>query len=160
MLKGKFTQDEWNLVSNSFEIVFDLVANVDGKIDKKEVEYLKQYHLMSDKLESELAKEIMNNFEFDETKNNHFNLSNSKTKLSKIGHIVDYSLEHHDAFIFKHTLISFAYYIASATRSFFSHSISEEEEEIINVVGFALEVSYREMKLSGEINKYLKHLSI
>lgn len=153
-----FNDYELALVRNSFPIIFELIATSDTKIDRKEKTAYNQFLSNIRKLNSPLINEIIvddiTNIE-DLNNNNNKELKNS---LRQLNEILDLKLEREEQVEFKKILIAFGYYIAQSSGSLFDHKFSDDEEDILNEIGYILNISVRDLFLSGEIEKILNKL--
>lgn len=151
-------KEEFDLITLSFEFVFDHIANTDNKADKKEENAFTTFITKTKNLESNLAKEILMNYDVSQMREKSKNGKSNKVNLKEIGNILDDKFNHEDAVEFKKTLIVFGYFIANSSGSFFDHKVSHDEEDSLNEVGFALGISVSDVVKSGELNNLLEKL--
>ena len=158
-LSELFTVDEQNLLRLSFEFVFNHIADVDSNIDKREVLAFDNFVAKYKKFDSVIGKEILKDYNIDVMNQNYSeqNLSN-QAGLRKISELLDIKVDRDTAVDFKKLLIAFGFSISNSSGSLFDHKVSHDEEDALNEVGFALNISVRDMFMTGEIQKlFLEH---
>jgi len=156
--KVLFNDKELELIRNSFPIIFELIAESDTKIDKKEKNAYNEFLSNIRKLNSPIINEIFfNDITNAEVLNNNNN-KELKNSLRLLNEILDLKLEREEQIEFKKILIAFGYYIAQSSGSLFDHKFSDDEEDILNEIGYILNISVRDLFLSGEIEKILNKL--
>jgi len=156
--KVLFNDKELELIRNSFTIIFELIAESDTKIDKKEKNAYNEFLSNIRKLNSPIINDIFfNDITNAEVLNNNNN-KELKNSLRLLNEILDLKLEREEQIEFKKILIAFGYYIAQSSGSLFDHKFSDDEEDILNEIGYILNISVRDLFLSGEIEKILNKL--
>ena len=157
-LRELFKDDEWKSLKLCFAWAFDYVADVDGKVDKKEIKAFENFLGKSQLLQSILAKEVLieiSDFEtFDSMRKNES--KKDKEGLKEVAVLLDKKLDRKDIIEFKKTVIAMAYSVANASGSLFDHKISDDEEDAIKEIGFALGIPVKDMINSGEIQEVLE----
>lgn len=158
MISEIFSNEEIDLIKSSFEYVFNHIAGVDDKIDKKENAAYFTFVQNAKNLESNLAKEILTNFDIEliRSKTNH--KKSNRENLKQIAKLIENRLEREEAVEFKKTLIAFGYYIASASGSFFDHKVSHDEDDALNEIGFAVGISASDIFKTGEMENILSKI--
>lgn len=158
MLSDYFNSEEIDLLKSSFEYVFQHIADVDDKVDTKESSAFHEFIKKSKNLTSNVAIELLSNYDIDLVKSKSKNGNSYKTNLKLVGELLDRKLDHEEAVEFKKSLIGFGYYIANSSGSFFDHKVSHDEDDALNEVGFAIGISVKDVISSGELNIILNRL--
>ncbi len=156
MLNEKFSQEDIDYIQSSFEYVFSYIADIDGKIDKNENEAFKSILAKSKHFTSEIAIELLANYDIERVRSKSKNNYSNKDNLKKIAEKIDNRLDREVAIEFKKNLIVFGYYIANSSGSLFDHKVSHDEEDALYELGFAMGIPVKEIVRTGELDKILK----
>lgn len=159
MLNERFSQEDIDYIQSSFEYVFSYIADIDGKIDKNENEVFKSILAKSKHFTSEIAIELLSNYDIEKVRSKSKNNYSNKDNLKKIAEKIDNRLDREVAIEFKKNLIVFGYYIANSSGSLFDHKVSHDEEDALYELGFAMGISVKEIVRTGELEKIMKKLN-
>jgi uncharacterized tellurite resistance protein B-like protein len=155
-----FKDDEWKSLKLSFAWAFNHVADVDGKIDKKEIKAFENLLSKSQFLQSFLAREVLSEIS-DFKASDSMRISESKKNkdgLKEVAVLLEKKLDRKEIIEFQKTIIAMAYSVANASGSLFDHKISDDEEDAIKEIGYALGIPVKDLLNSGEIQEVLEVL--
>lgn len=159
-MKDKFSDAEWESITETPLLVFQAVAAADGKIDKKEKKAF-QSALQSHKINSELASEVLND---------------AKSRYSDIDSIPDYSMSTialklqgmHDitksktdietAVHFKKVMLALGLYVGNSSGGFFGSNLSDEEVDALKKVGSYMNLSVSQLNESPTVQDIVNQL--
>lgn len=157
----KFSDDEIQNLKLSLMRVFNVIADADGKIDKKEVKSLEIFYANADKLKYECVTEIFSELPAPGVLEEQRQLSGlgDREGLRYISALLERKAGHETAVEFKKTLISFGYFVAASSGSFFEHNINDEENSALHLVAKDLDMSLRDLINSKQIHKIIEKIS-
>lgn len=155
--KEIFSDDEVNELLLAPFRVFHLVAEADNKIDKKEFSAFEKFLKKAKKFDYELVNFCFNNIQSIQQLEGlkERSIISDHDSLKYISGFLSRKIDREIGVHFKNTLVALAYYIAFSSGSIFSHNVSDDETEVIQRICKDLDVSYRELMNSNQIQKIL-----
>lgn len=156
-----FSADEVQNLRLSIIRVFNIVANSDGKIDKKELANLDLVLSKSKNFDSDLARDLFSSPVSISTLQEQRDLSGLKDRegIRYISALLDRKMERELAIPFKKTLIAIAYYIASASGGFLQHKVNDDESSSLNLLAKDLDLSLRELLNSNQLTNIISKIT-
>lgn len=152
-----FEEDEILNLRLAASRVFNLISDNGDKVDKKEIRAFEKFISKARRLESELAKELfagMSSFNVLDEQRKSSGLDD-RDGLRYISSLLDRKLERELAIDFKKTLLALGFYIANASGSIFGDKVDDDETSELILIGNDLELSYREMFNSNQIQRII-----
>jgi tellurite resistance protein len=141
--------------------IFHLIAEADDKIDKKEIKSFEYFLANAKKLDSELSlfcfNKVSNMSQLEELKS--LSKIGNRESLRYISGFLGRKVEREIAIDYKITLIALGYYIAFSSGSFLAHKVSDDESDVLSSICKDLDLSYRELLSSNQIQKILDKIS-
>ncbi len=158
--KEIFSDDEVNEILLAPFRIFYLVAEADNKIDKKEFSAFEKFLKNAKKFDYELVNFCFNDIQSVQQLEGlkERSIISDHDSLKYISGFLSRKIDREIGVQFKTTLVALAYYIAFSSGSFFSHNVSDDETEVIQRICKDLDVSYRELMSSNQIQKFLNKI--
>jgi hypothetical protein len=156
-LSEMFTDDEILNLRLAASRVFNLISENGEKLDKKEVRAYEKFISKARRLEIELAVELftgMDKFQVLDEQRKSSGLDD-REGLRYISALLDRKSERDVAVDYKKTLLALGYYIANASGSIFGDKVDDDEITELILIGNDLELSYREMFNSNQIQRII-----
>lgn len=158
--KSVFTEDELLNIKLAPIRVFNLVADADGKIDKKEIHSLEILFSKSSRFDSEIAKDVFADLPSIGVLQEQRDLTSLKDReaLRYVSAFLDRKVDREPAIDFKKVLLAMGLYIANASGGFFQEKIHHDEESALNSIAKDLDLSYRDLLNSNQLSIILEKL--
>ncbi|MBX3042932.1 MAG: hypothetical protein KIT33_01670 [Candidatus Kapabacteria bacterium] len=159
-LMEKFSTDEIENLKLSVIRVFNYIADIDGKIDKKEVTAIETFLKNIRKFNSELLNELFVELPVIGILEEKRSLSGlgDREGLRYISALLDRKIDREEALNFKKSLIALGYFVADSSGSFFEHNISDDENSALNSIAKDLDLSLREMISTKQIQRLIESM--
>lgn len=146
--KEVFSSEEWLQLEKSIIWMFLAIAGADKRIDKSEIAALTEIRKHSEKIQNELARDILSGTDFSES-NIASLLSKDQLEIRKelreLSEMLDNRIEHNNALLFKKTLLAMGTYIANASGDTLLPNISNEELQTLTEISLYMRISRTEM---------------
>ncbi len=140
--------------------VFNIVADSDGKIDKKEMVSLDLILTKSKKFECDLARQVFAESLSKEALQEQSSMSVLKDRegLRYVSALLDRKVEREQAMSFKKTMLAVGYYVASASGCFLQDKISDDETSALNMIAKDLDLPLRELLSSNQLKNIIEKI--
>lgn len=140
--------------------VFNVVANSDNKIDKKELASLDLILTKSKKFESDLARQVFAESTSIGVLQEQCSISVLKDRegLRYVSALLDRKVEREHAVSFKKFLLATAYYVASSSGSFLMDKVSDDEASALNWIAKDLDLPLRELLNSNQLTNIIEKI--
>lgn len=158
----KFSDDEIQNLKLSLIRVFHFIADVDGKIDKKEVKALEIILQNIHNLNYESLNGIFSNStqlkELEELRQQS-GLSD-REGLRYISALLDRKASHESAYEFKKSLLAFGFIIAASSGGIFEQKVNDEENNALNLLAKDFEISLRDLMNTNQVQQIIEKINI
>ncbi len=143
-IKDQFTASEWQTLTFAPLWVFSAVAEVDGKIDNKELDALIKELKDALMYKNELAREVLATIAMD--LEGTFRRYKADTRditvgLGEAADILDRTVSNTESEGFKRTLLSIGIKVASASRKFLGPQVDDKEKAALVLCAMSLRVN-------------------
>ena len=161
--KEAFSEQEWLDLEKSIIWMFLAIAGADKRIDDNEISALTEIKKHNDKIQNQLAREILSGTDFSVSIISSF-LSKDQIEIRKslreLADLLENKIDHNSALLFKKTLLAMGTFIANASGDALLPNISNEELQTLTEISLYMRITRSEMHSEPTVEDIYKNLFI